>query len=288
MKLGAIYTQREMGGGPQVLTRFGLALEASGFDHLMVPDHVAVAVRDGRDPPLGGIYDEKDPFHDPFVTFAYLAAITERLEFLTGVMVLPQRQTVLVARQAADVDLLSGGRLSLGVGTGWNYVEYEALGEDYHRRGRKLDEQLVYLRRLWAEEAFSFDGQFHKLDRASIAPRPQRSIPIYCGGYVDAAYRRAAKLADGFIFVMGRGSPLEGWARVQELLRAEGRRVEDFHAHFALSPATPANAAETALRLRDAGAAALSLGSGGKGFSSLDQHLDFLTECRDQMRAALR
>src|SRR5262249_49955317 len=157
------------------------------------------AAHENRDPPLMA-YDENDPFHDPLVAFGYLAAITKRLELVTGVLILPQRQTALVARQAAHVDLLSGGRLFLGVGTGWNYVEYDALGHDFGSRGRRMDEQIPYLRRLWSETVISFEGEFDRIDRANLAPRPRRSIPIYCGGMVPAAYRRAARLADGFIF----------------------------------------------------------------------------------------
>src|SRR5688500_8504420 len=129
MKLGIVYPQVELKGSPEAFRRIGLAAEELGYDHLVMYEHVLGASRENRNPPLPlRAYDENDPFHDPLVAFGYLAAITQRLEFVTGILILPQRQTALVARQAADVDLLSGGRLWLGVGTGWNYVEYEALG----------------------------------------------------------------------------------------------------------------------------------------------------------------
>src|SRR4029453_4745778 len=143
---------------------------------------------------------ERDPFHDPFVMFAYLAGITERIKFATGVLVLPKRQTALGARQAADVDLLSGGRLRLGVGIGWNHVEYDALGQDFPPRGAREEEQIALLRGLWPEPVVDFTGRFDRVDRATIAPKPTRPIPIWLGGYGDAAYQRAARIGDGFIF----------------------------------------------------------------------------------------
>ena len=138
-----------------------------------------------------GPYDENDPFHDPFVMFAYLAAITDRIELATGVLILPQRQTVLVAKQAADLDLLSGGRLRLGVGVGWNYVEYDALGEDFSTRGRRADEQIGYLRELWRGDVVSFDGEFDSVDRGVVIPGPRRQIPIWVGGFSRRAFERA-------------------------------------------------------------------------------------------------
>ena len=161
------------------------------------------AVHADRTPPLTGPYTEHDPFHDPFVMFAYLAGITERIGFATGVLVLPQRQTALVARQAADVDLLSGGRLRLGVGVGWNHVEYEALGQDFRTRGARQEEQIELLRRLFTEPVVDFSGRFDRVDRAALVPKPARSIPIWLGGSGDAAFDRAARLADGFIFFGG-------------------------------------------------------------------------------------
>jgi probable F420-dependent oxidoreductase len=149
MEIGVVYPQIELGGDPVAVRRFGTAVEDLGFDHLLTYEHVLGAVHADRTPELTGPYTEDDPFHDPFVMFAYLAAITERIKFATGILVLPQRQTALVARQAADVDLLSGGRLRLGVGVGWNHVEYEALGEDFHTRGARQEEQIELLRRLF-------------------------------------------------------------------------------------------------------------------------------------------
>ena len=135
--------------------------------------------------------------------FAYLAGITERIEFATGILILPQRQTALVARQASDVDLFSGGRLRLGVGLGWSHVEYEALGQEWRTRGARQEEQIEVLRRLFTEPVVDFAGRFHRIDRAALVPKPARPIPIWLGGSSDAAFDRAARLADGFIFFGG-------------------------------------------------------------------------------------
>ncbi|MEI8261643.1 MAG: TIGR03619 family F420-dependent LLM class oxidoreductase, partial [Actinomycetes bacterium] len=190
MKVGAIYPQNEMHGDPAALHDIGLAVEGLGYDSLLFFDHVVGADRVNREPPLWGPYDETDSFHDPFVAFGYLAAITSRIELATGVLILPQRQTVLVAQQAADADLMSGGRLRLGVGTGWNWVEYDALNEEFATRGPRLDEQITLLRELWEKPIVSFKGDFHELERCCINPRPARAIPIWIGGFSEPAFRR--------------------------------------------------------------------------------------------------
>src|SRR5580692_2889042 len=182
MQIGVVYPQIELGGDPASVRRIGRAVEDLGFDYLLAYDHVLGAVHAGRARPLTGPYTERDPFHDPFVMFAYLAGITERIGLATGVLVLPQRQTALVARQAADVDLLSGGRLRLGVGVGWNQVEYEALGQDFRTRGARQEEQIGLLHRLLTEPVVDFAGRFDRVDRASLLPKPAGSLPIWLGG----------------------------------------------------------------------------------------------------------
>ena len=193
MQIGVVYPQTELRGDPTAVRRIGRAVEDLGFDHLLAYDHVLGAVRADRDRQLTGSDAEHDPFHDPFVMFAYLAGITERIEFATGVIVIPQRQTALVARQAADLELLSGGRLRLGVGVGWNHVEYEALGQDFRTRGARREEQIDVLRRLFTEPVVDFSGGFHRLDRVSLAPKPLRPIPIWLGGSSEVAFDRSAR-----------------------------------------------------------------------------------------------
>ena len=191
MHIGAVYPQIELRGDPAAVRAIGTGVEELGYDHLVVYDHVLGATHD-HEPKLWGPYTKKDPFHDPFVMLGYLAAVTSRIGLMTGVLILPQRQTVLVARQAADLDLLSGERLRLGVGTGWNYVEYDALGQDFSTRGKRIDEQIPYLRRLWSEPLVSFEGQFDRVDRGHVHPQPTRQIPIWVGGFSEPAFRRRA------------------------------------------------------------------------------------------------
>lgn len=288
VKLGVAYPQNELGADPEALHRFGVTAEELEYDHLLMYDHVVGAVHGvDRDPPLPErSYHEKDPFYDPFVAFGYLAAVTRRIELVTGILILPQRQTALVARQAADVSLLSGGRLRLGVGIGYNPVEYHALGEDFHTRGRRVSEQIPYLRRLWTGEPITFTGDFDQIDRAAVYPPPRQPIPIWLGGSSDSAFRRAAKLADGFIFGYGfRDEAAQAWRRLQELLREEGRPTDGFRALFNLLPDSPGSStireiADALPRLRDAGATDVTVSTARFGLTTVEQHLDFLTEVK--------
>jgi len=234
MQIGAVYPQIELRGDPSAVRRLGLAVEELGFNHILAYDHVLGAVHADRTPRLTGPYTEHDPFHDPFVMFAYLAAITERLQFVTGILILPQRPTALVARQAADLDLLSGGRLRLGVGIGWNHVEYEALGQQFGTRGARQEEQIGLLRRLFTEPVVDFSGRFDRIDRAALVPKPAHHIPIWLGGSSEAAYNRAARLADGFIFIGGDiERTIDAWKGLQDRVRTEKTPtgVRDLHGY---------------------------------------------------------
>ena len=227
MQIGVVYPQIELGGDPAAVRRFGRAVEELGFDHLLAYDHVLGAVHADRTPRLTGPYTEQDPFHDPFVMFGYLAGMTERIGFATGVLILPQRQTALVARQAADVELLSGGRLRLGVGVGWSPVEYEALGQDFRTRGARQEEQIELLRRLFTEPVVDFAGRFDRVDRAALLPKPARPVPIWLGGSSEKAFDRAARLGDGFIFFGGGiDHAIKAWDRVRDLVREHGRPAD--------------------------------------------------------------
>jgi probable F420-dependent oxidoreductase len=229
MRFGAAFPTHEIGTDPVAIRDYAQAVEGLGFNHLVGYDHVLGAVREPRDRPLtGGGYDENDPFHEPFVLFGYLAALTSRLEFVTGILVLPQRQTALVAKQAAEVSLLSGGRIRLGVGTGWNYVEYESLGRDFDTRAKMLTEQIPLLKRLWSEPVIDYTGAFHRIDRAGILPRPAAPIPIWCGGSSIAAIKRAAQHADGFIWGSTRPNVFEQAPIALEMVEANGRDPGQF------------------------------------------------------------
>jgi probable F420-dependent oxidoreductase len=284
MELGAIYPQIELAGDTAALRDYAQAAEELGYGHLVMYDHVIGCSHEDRDPPLAA-YTEKDPFHDPLTAFAYLSGLTTRIEFVSAILILPQRQTVLVARQTADVDLMSEGRLRLGVGAGYNPLEYHALGADFSTRGKRLTEQITYLRRLWSEELISFEGDFDQIDRANIVPRPKRRIPIWCGGFADPAFRRAVDLADGFIFGYGLSdNTMSGWIRVQQLLEEAGRPVEDFGAQFLLHPPeqsyTDQEVTDGLLRLKQAGATHASIFTMGRGFTGVDQHIEYIAHIK--------
>jgi probable F420-dependent oxidoreductase len=200
MKLGVVFPQTEIGTDPDRIRNYARGVEDEGFDHLVAYDHVFGHRPD--DPAAWadmGPYTNEHEFHEIFVLFAHLAAITTRLEFATEVLVLPQRQTVLVAKQAAELQLLSGGRLRLGIGVGWNYEEFRALGMNFHDRGKRVVEQIHLLRRLWTDELITLDTEFHTISGGAIKPRPVQPIPIWIGGYAPVALKRAAALADGLM-----------------------------------------------------------------------------------------
>ncbi len=278
MKIGVVYPQTELGGDPAAVRRIGKAVEDLGFDYLLAYDHVLGAEHADRTPPLPGPYTERDPFHDPFVMFGYLAGITERIEFATGVLVLPQRQTALVARQAADVDLLSGNRLRLGVGVGWNDVEYEALGQDFRTRGAREEEQIELLRRLFTEPIVDFKGRFDRIDRAALVPKPTRSIPIWLGGSGEKAFDRAARLADGFIFFGADGVAVaaDAWISLRGSLVELGRPADEFGAEYVtLSRGVDSVAAEID-SWHAAGGTHVAIATMGFGLESVDAHIDYI------------
>ena len=224
MRLGAIFPQTEIGGDPAAVRDFAQAAEGLGYEHLLVFDHVLGAdasKRDSWDRP----YSSTDMFHEPFVLFGYLGAITEKLEFVTGVLILGQRQTSLVAKQAAEVDVLTGGRLRLGIGIGWNEVEYEGLGQRFTNRGRRSEEQIDLLRQLWTNEVVDFHGQYHNVTHAGINPLPvQQPIPIWLGGGAPEVVQRIGKMGDGWFPQFQPDS--EGQERINEMreyARAAGR-----------------------------------------------------------------
>ena len=199
MKIGVVFPQTEIGTDPVVIRDYAQAVEALGYTHLLAFDSVV-----GANPDRPGGWDSpftyRHTFHEPFVLFGFCAAVTRRIELVTGVIILPQRQTALVAKQAAEVDVLSGGRLRLGVGVGWNTVEFETLRETFANRGQRIEEQLEVMRRLWTRELVTYDGRWHRVPDAGINPLPvQRPIPVWMGGESEVVLRRAARLADGWI-----------------------------------------------------------------------------------------
>ena len=249
-----------------------------GLDHVLAFDHVAGASHADRDPPLWGPYTEHDPFHDPMVMFAYLAGMTQKIEFVTGVLILPQRQTVLLAKQATDLDLLSGERLRLGVGTGWNYVEYEALGQDFQTRGARMDEQIDFLRKLWAEPLLTFEGRFDRITRGE-PQRPARAARSRSGWAAspirpsDAPRGSATASSSRPVAYADPERCLGPHPRIAQ--PKPGRSEATFgRDYIALRPAGVDDAADCLKRWRDAGGTHGTIASLGRGFTDIQQHID--------------
>jgi probable F420-dependent oxidoreductase len=227
MRLGAIFPHNEIGAAPEAIKTWATAVEDLGYQHIMAFDHVLGAGTRNR-PGWRG-YTSSDAFHEVFVLFGYLAAVTTSTELVTGVLVLPQRQTALVAKQAAEIDVLSGGRLRLGVGVGWNDVEYQALGQDFTTRGRRAEEQIQVLRALWADPEITFDGRWHSIQEAGLNPRPIRGhIPVWLGGHSEATLRRVGRLGDGWLPLVKPGPQAKEMLRhIHEAAQEAGRDPRD-------------------------------------------------------------
>lgn len=275
MKLGVIFPQTEIGADPAALREYAQTAEGLGFDYLLAYDHV-LGANPERPGGWDGPYTDKSLFHEIFVLFGYLAAITERLELMTGILILPQRQTALVAKQAAELAVLSGGRLHLGVGIGWNQVEYEALNEDFHNRGKRIEEQVALLRQLWTKPLVTFKGDYHSIPDAGLNPMPAHSIPIWFGGYADAVLRRMAKLGDGWIASLGSPDRLKPeLEKVRGYLQEAGRDPAQFgvETHFAAARVPQTDWAKMASQYAELGVTHLSLDTMRAGFTTLEQHL---------------
>ncbi len=269
---------------PRDMVRVAQAAEQAGFHYVVVYDHV-VGVDRAAHGGFDGPYDVHDPFQEPLVFLGHLAAHTS-LELWTGVLVLPQRQTVLVAKQAAEVDLLSDGRLRLGVGIGWNRAEYEALGQGFSDRGARYEEQVVLLRRLWCEEVVTFEGRYHALDAVGILPLPvQRPIPLWMGGAaLTPVLERIGRLGDGWIALTPPGRGLEeAWRTVQGAAVAAGRDPEAVGLTGVIQPGPELSAERLARqveRWRVAGASHVSLSS-LRGGRHLEAHLQFVEQAAE-------
>jgi probable F420-dependent oxidoreductase len=276
MKIGVVFPQTEFGNDPVAIRDYAQTAEGLGFTHLHVYDHV-LGANPNRPGGWSGPYTHLSPFHEVFVVLSYLAGVTQRLGLVTGILILPQRQTALVAKQAASLDVLSGGRLRLGVGLGWNEVEYTALNEDFHNRGKRVEEQVALLRRLWTEPLVDFKGKWHTIPDAGINPLPvQRPIPIWFGGNADAALHRIAHLADGWITLHRSAAAAKpALDLLDRYLEEAGRSRSQFGLEPRVSYETgDTKAWETALRDWQAeGATHLSFNSMGSGFKTPQEHI---------------
>jgi len=291
MRIGAVFPQIELANDRGAAKAYAQGAEALGFDHILIFDHVLGASRAAHE--LRGPYDSDDPFFEPFVLYAYMAAVTTRLEFATGIMILPQRQTALVAKQAATLDFLSGGRFRFGVGNGWNHVEYEALGEDFSTRGARCEEQIRLLRELWTRPLVTFEGRFDRIVEAGLNPLPiQRPIPIWLGGHADVVLKRAARLADGWLPVYGPDE--RGAAAMEKLngfLREAGRDPGSFGIESWVNVGAYDDGHGTMINTEEAwhawasgwkrlGATHLSINLMKAGLRTVDQHLSLLGRVR--------
>jgi len=226
MLLNALFPTRDIGTDPAKIRDWAQAAEGLGYHCIEVADHVFGAAPRGDWKPT---YSEHDPFHETFTTMAFIAAVTKTITLCSGVLILPQRQTGVVAKQAAEVDILSGGRLRLGVGVGWNHVEYEALNEEWKTRGARQAEQIEVMRKLWTEDLVTFQGRFHKLEAVTMLPPPvQRPIPVWFGGSSDAAVKRAARIGDGYMPIMTPEAAEPKLALLRETMTAHGRDPANF------------------------------------------------------------
>ena len=279
MKVGAVFPQTEAGSDPSFPRRYAVALEETGCAHISAYDHVL-----GHRPADPGAwraigpYTDRDAFHEVLTLFSYMAAVTRRIELVTEVLVLPQRQAALVAKQAAEAAILSEGRLRLGVGLGWNPVEFAGMGMDFHDRGRRAEEQIAIMRRLFTEPVVSFQGRWHLLDACGINPLPP-PIPIWIGGRAEAALDRAARLGDGLMLNHGVEDAPAVIARVRERLAALGRDPQSFGFAGRVRLARDGFGAslEDARRWRSAGATHLSVVTMGLGLERPEDHVDLTT-----------
>jgi probable F420-dependent oxidoreductase len=286
MRIGAVFPQTELGGDVGAVRAYAQGAEELGYQHVMSYDHVV-----GADPEVhqgwNGPYDVHTTFHEPMVLYGYLAALTS-LELVTGIIILPQRQTVLAAKQAAEVDLLSNGNFRFGVGIGWNQVEYEALGQDFRTRGKRLEEQITLMRRLWTEQTVTFEGRFDKVGGAGIAPRPvQRPIPVWLGAQSPRAYERAGRMADGWFPQMSPGPRLDEARRlVAQAATEAGRDPARLGMDGRLVWRDDRESVAAELRQwQDAGATHVSINTMGAGLKSADDHLAALAAAIETARA---
>jgi probable F420-dependent oxidoreductase len=288
MQVGVVFPQTELGGDVGAVRAYGERVEALGYRHILAFDHVV-----GADPSVhtgwNGPYDVKTTFHEPMVLFGFLAGITRSLEFVTGVIILPQRQTVLVAKQAAEVDLLSSGRFRLGIGIGWNTVEYEALGEDFGNRGKRSEEQIELMRRLWTEESVTFDGRYHHVTGAGLAPLPvQRPIPIWIGANSTRGLERAGRMADGWFPMVVPGPDLDAARSVVDQAAVDaGRDPKSIGMEAWVKWRGSADDVVTKVdKWAKVGASHISINTMGAGLETVDDHLAALTAVAEALPKA--
>ena len=280
MEIGAVFPHNEIGTDPQAIKDYAQGVEELGVTHLLIYDHVLGADRD-RPGGFEGPYDKDVAFHEPFTTFAFIAAVTKNLDMITTVMILPQRQTVLVAKQAAELAILSNNRFKLGIGVGWNAVEYTGLNENFKNRGKRQEEQVELMRLLWESEVLEYEGDYHHIDKASINPRPSKRVPIWFGGGAPQLIERCADLGDGWIPLMGPNEAARTTlAAIKEKRESKGLDWDNFgvqaQAQYAGGDAERWN--KHAENWRNLGASHLAIATHNAEPTNVDGHLSRIKE----------
>jgi len=280
MEFGVVLPHNEIGNDPGALKAYVQGAEALGARQLLIYDHVL-----GADPNRAGgwrgVYDKDIAFHEPLTTLAFIAALTETIELVTTILILPQRQTVLVAKQVAEVAILSNNRLRLGVGTGWNKIEYEALNADFSTRGARQSEQIEVLRALLSEPVLDYTGKYHRIDQAGLNPRPSKPVPIWFGGSAPALVRRCARLGDGWIPLMGPSpAAAEIIAELRQQREVLGKPWDQFSilAQAQYAGGTPERWQGHAEKWRGLGATHMAIATHNAGDTNVDGHLARIEE----------
>ena len=292
MQIGAIFPQTEIGSDPGAIRDFAQAAEDLGYSHLFIADHVLGADPQHHEHVVGSPYTHESVMHEPFALMGYLSAVTKTMGLCTGILILPQRQTVLVAKQAAEVDVLSGGRLRLGIGVGWNHVEYEALGQNFHDRGRRSEEQIALLRALWTNEAVNFEGRWHRVTHAGLNPLPvQRPIPIWLGAGSSSSplpsepvLRRLARISDGwFPNFAPDTSGKKAVATLRKYIREAGRKRNQvgIEGRIRIAGKQPEEWLDELKAWEALGAVGVTVEARRGGLQSVDQHIDAIRRFKE-------
>jgi probable F420-dependent oxidoreductase len=279
MRIGVVYPQTEYETDPGAIKEYAQTVEGLGYTHILVYDHV-LGANPERPEGWQGPYNYRNPFLSPLLLYSYMAAYTRQIEFVTGIIILPQRETALFAKQAATLDVLNAGRTRLGLGLGWNEIEYVALNQDFHTRGKRIEEQVELLRKLWTQPLVTFSGRWHTILDAGINPLPiQRPIPIWFGGNSDPVLKRVARMGDGWM--PNHRSPEKAEPAFQKLftyLEQAGRDLQEIgiEPRMRYGEGDPQAWEQEMQAWQELGATHLSLNTMGSGFTTPDAHLSAL------------
>ena len=281
MKVGVVFPQTEIGSDPDIIGRFATTAESLGYDHILAYDHILGANTQSR-PDWQGPYTSESMFHEPLVLFSYIAGITKTIGLVTGVIILPQRQTAVVAKQAACVDVLSNGRLRLGIGTGWNEVEYECLDENFNDRGIRSEEQIDLLRQLWKEEAITYEGKWHQITDAGLNPLPpNKNIPIWLGGMAPQVIDRVARIADGWFPFVNK----ELGSQIQQMIE-RAKVAERDPSTIGIECMVPLDTTVDKVKsLQDLGVTQVAVVTMNQSLESPEKHIDAIKQSRENLAA---